>query len=91
MAVPSQRLTYTEGEGIKEVKTETVTEITFNEILKSLLGGHKEDRGVFKTAELLVFGRAVTGIDFSAMTPRDGEPNDEVPPTTEASLDPADS
>jgi schlafen family protein len=83
---PSQKLTYTSGEGIKEVKAEAVTEGTFDEILKSLLVGQKENRGVFKAAELLVFGPALGLVDFSAITQPDAGPN--VVPASRTETDP---
>ena len=75
-----QKLAYVAGEGIKEVKVEAVTENTFDEILKFLLEGRKENRGVFKAAELLVFGRLVTNVDFSGINLPEGIPSEEPPP-----------
>jgi schlafen family protein len=77
---PGQRLTYKAGEGLKEVKIEAVIESTFDEILNSLLEGRKENRGLFKLAELLVFGRLVTNVDFSALTLSEEAPAEHVPP-----------
>jgi len=64
---PGQRLIYSAGEGTKEVKIEAVNEATFEEVLSSLLEGRKENRGVFKAAELLVYGRRVSLIEFSTL------------------------
>jgi hypothetical protein len=64
---PGQRLIYSAGEGTKEVKIEAVNETTFEEVLSSLLEGRKENRGVFKAAELLVYGRRVSLIEFSTL------------------------
>jgi hypothetical protein len=64
---PGQRLVYISGEGTKEVKLDAVNETTFEEVLRSLLDGWKENRGVFKAAELLVYGRRVALIDFSTL------------------------
>jgi hypothetical protein len=86
---PGQRLTYKAGEGVKEVKTEAVTESTFDEILHFLLEGNKENRGVFKFAELLVFGRLVTNVDFSALTMPEVAPAELGPPEGEKSADPS--
>jgi hypothetical protein len=60
-------LVYISGEGTKEVKLDAVNETTFEEVLRSLLDGRKENRGVFKAAELLVYGRRVALIDFSTL------------------------
>ncbi len=84
---PGQRLTYKAGEGVKEVKIEAVTESTFDEILHFLLEGQKENRGVFKFAELLVFGRLVTNVDFSALTMPEVAPAEPGPPEGEKPTD----
>ena len=70
---PVQRVLYDAGDGVKEVKVEGITEGTFDEILKLLIEGQRESRGVFKVAELLVFGRLVTLVDFSALAPQEGQ------------------
>jgi hypothetical protein len=84
---PGQRLTYKAGEGVKEVKIEDVTESTFDEVLHFLLEGQKENRGVFKFAELLVFGRLVTNVDFSALSMPEEAPAMQGPAEVEPPAD----
>lgn len=74
---PGLKLAYKSGDGVKEVKAEDITEATFNEILNLLLEGQKENRGVFKVAELSVFGRPVTNIEFSALSAPEEGPQEE--------------
>ncbi len=64
---PIRNLTYLAGEGTKEVKIQAVNESTFEELLRSLLEGKKENKAPFKAAELLMYGRPVTLVDLSAL------------------------
>jgi hypothetical protein len=75
------KLIYALGEGIKEVNLDLVNEGTFDEILQSLLDGRKENRLVFKAAELLVFGRGVTLINFSAVDGPEADDGDALSPS----------
>jgi len=61
---PKYSLNFLSGDGMKEVTVAKVDEGTFEEILASLLTGKRDNRQAFKVAELIVYGRALTQLDF---------------------------
>jgi hypothetical protein len=71
------RLIYVVDVAQKVVELASVNEPTFNEILPTLVGGGKNNRSPFKTAELLIFGAAVTNVSFPAV---DQVSSEEGPP-----------
>jgi hypothetical protein len=74
---PGAKLIYTAREGIKEVRVDVVDESTFEETLGSLLEGRKENRGAFKAAELIMYGRQVVLIDCSTLLVEEVASEDE--------------
>ena len=69
---PSKTLKYKTPDGAKEVKVEMIGEDTFDELLRTLPGEIRENRGPFRLAELLTYGAALQEVQVEEA----GEPEE---------------
>lgn len=56
---------YRIGEGTKEVRIDSLSEDLFDEILGTLMLGMRENRGAFRTTELMIYGVALSEAKFA--------------------------
>jgi hypothetical protein len=61
---PWQKLTYIVPGGTRTVEFQKVDESILNEIIASILGNTKENRGAFKAAECILYASRVSGLPF---------------------------
>lgn len=66
---PWRKITYLVPGGTKTVEFEKVNEAILNELMVTILGGAKENRGAFKTVEIILYAHEVADLPF----PKDAE------------------
>ncbi len=62
---PWRKIMYLVPSGTKTVEFEMVDGAILNEVIESILGGRKENRGAFKTAESVLYAQNVANIRFA--------------------------